>query len=301
MVTAPPAPTVIAANLVTSVPAFTGTDSDKIAAYTRLNTVRGQCGFGLLAQNMQLETSAQNHSNYMGLNFAAHPDAYGHVETAAYLGFTGLNPQDRNAMVSYGNLTQGEDIAPANTTTSSTPQVDAVNTLLQAGYHLKSIVGQGAYDVGLGNAILTPGTNAITVELGSKIAQLQDISSTDISTYPCAGSTTKSSPFGIGHETPEPLPGRDYTAMPVGAPIYVRVRVGQTLAITSFTVVAANGTSVAQGALLTQATDPNKLLGSNEVLFYPNTQLTAGTQYTVTIVGANNGTAFTRTFVFSTL
>ena len=206
----------------------------------------------------------------------------------------------------YGNLTQGEDFAPA--TTSTTTKVDGVTTLTTVGYHLKSIVGQGAYDIGIGSAVLGsgPGQTAtnisdVVLELGAKPTVLQDISSTDVSTYPCAGVTVKTSPFGIGHESPEPLPTRDYSARPVGQPIYVRVRAGQTLVITSFTVVSATGVNIEQGALLTQAHDPNKFLGANEVLFYPDTPLLVGAQYTVTINGTNNGTAFTRTFVFSTV
>lgn len=107
--TTPTGPTVIAANLVTSVPAFTGS-TDHIAAYTRINAVRGACGFGLLSQNSKLETAAQNHSNYMGNNFAAHNDVYSHLENAAYMnGFTGVNPSDRTALVGYGSLAIGED------------------------------------------------------------------------------------------------------------------------------------------------------------------------------------------------
>ncbi len=298
--TTPTGPTVIAANLVTSVPAFTGS-TDHIAAYTRINAVRGACGFGLLAQNTKLETAAQNHSNYMSNNFAAHNDAYGHVENAAYMnGFTGVNPSDRTAIVGYGSLAIGEDIAPANASSTS-PQVDAVNLLLQAGYHLKSVVGSGLYDMGIGIATLSPGTLALTADFGSTLSTLQDIASNAVATYPCQGSVTTTSPQGIGHENPEPFPNRDYSASPLGAPIYARVRTGQTLAIKAFNVTAAGSTTpIASAALFTSATDPNHLLQANEALFYPNAPLAAATTYNVSIVGTNNGAAFTQTFSFRT-
>lgn len=293
------APTVIPADLVTSVPAFTGI-TDRIAAYTRINAVRGACGFGLLAQNARLETAAQNHSNYMGNNFASHNDVYSHVENAAYMnGFTGVNPLDRATLAGYGSTRVGEDIATANAA-STTPQVDAVNALLQAGYHLRSVVGSGLYDMGMGTATLTPGILVSTLDFGSLSSTLQDIASNTVATYPCQGSVTTTSPQGIGHENPEPFPGRDYSAMPLGAPIYVRVRTGQSLVISSFTVSAAGGTAVTAAAILTAASDPNHLLQANDALFYPNAPLATATTYNVSIVGTNNGVAFTQTFSFRT-
>lgn len=296
---APTGPTVIAANLVTSVPAFTGSDTDRTAAYTKLNAIRGTCGFGLLAQNAQLETAAAHHANYIEGNFVAHPEVFGHVENAAYPGFTGAQPHDRNLAASYGDSSQSEDLVGV-AAGSTTPQADGVGALLQAGYHTKYLVGQGAYDMGVAAKVVPLG-GVTVIELGSKVSLLQDISSTDVSTYPCAGITVKTSPLGIGRETPDPLPARDYSSRPVGQPIYVRVRVGQTLAISSFTVVSATGTNIAQAALLSQANDPNKILSSNEVLFYPDTPLAAGAQYTVTINGTNNGVTFTRTVAFNTI
>lgn len=300
--TTPPPPTIIASTLVTSVAPFTGADTDKIKAYTNLNAIRGTCGFGLLAQNAQLETSAANHANYLGVNFLTHPDSQSHVENPAYPGFTGVTFADRDRFAGYAFQNGTEEFGPAFT--SATTQADVVQGLTTVGYHLAGLVGSGYLDIGIASAVLgsgpgqTPTTASdVVLELGAKTVVLQDISSADVSTYPCAGQTVKVNSRGIGHEVPEPFPGRDYSAKPLGQPIYVRVRVGQTLAITSVTMVSASGTTVPQAALLTNANDPNKMLGVNEALFYPDGALAAGTTYTVTITGTNNGTAFTRTEV----
>lgn len=297
--TNPTPPATTPGNLVTTVPAPTTTDPDKAAAYAFLNAQRSQCGFGLLASNTQLETAAQNHANYIGANFAAHSDAYSHTEVASYLNFTGVNPSDRIALTGYAaNGGGAEEFASA--TSGSSVQQTGIVTLLSAGYHLRSLVGGGYYDVGIATAGLVAGANTVVVELGAKTTPLQDVSSADLVSYPCAGSQVKTSAFGIGHESPEPFPARDYSAQPLGQPIYARIRSGQTLLVRSFTVQnSATQAFVPQAGLFTQASDPNHELGANEVLWYPNVPFVAGQSYVVTIVGTNNGVDFTKTFTFA--
>ena len=294
-------PSAISANLVTSVPTIAFASADKKAAYDKLNAVRSTCGTGLLAYNAQLETAGQYHDDFVGANFAAHPDAYAHIENAAYPGFKGATPGDRIALAGYpANGGGGEDFTGSNN--QATAQVDAIDALLGSVYHLQSIFGSGNYDVGIATAQLSGTTSSVTVlELAAKSTPLQDIGSADFVSYPCAGNAVKTSAFGVGRESPDPLPGHDYTTNPIGQPIYVRLRSGQTLVISGFTVTNTVGNvPVAQAALLTKANDPNNFLGINEAVFIPNGPLTIGATYSVTVTGTNNGTAFTKTFTFTT-
>ncbi len=299
--TNPTGPMVTPGNLITTLPTFAFTSTDKKAAYDKLNAVRSTCGTGLLAYNAQLETAGQYHADYLGTNFVTHPDSYSHIENATYPGFKGATPSDRIALAGYtANGGGAEDFTGGNN--QATVQVDSINVLLASVYHLASIFGSGNYDVGISTAVLAGTTSSVVVvELGAKTTPTQDISSADVVTYPCNGSAVKTSAFGVGRETPDPLPGRNYGTNPIGQPIYVRVRVGQTLVITSFTVTNTTAnTTVARGALLTKANDTNNFLSINEAVFIPNAPLAIGATYSVSITGTNNGTAFTKTYTFAT-
>jgi hypothetical protein len=128
----------------------------------------------------------------------------------------------------------------------------------------------------------------------------QDISGSDVLTYPCQGVTEASKQ--VPNEVPNPVPGRDLTTNPLGHPVLVAVRYGQTLAITSATMTnVATGAAVTLRAPITAAKDANSgQLLRNEGFILPDAALSANTSYQVTMNGTNNGTAFSRTFTFST-
>lgn len=117
-------------------------------------------------------------------------------------------------------------------------------------------------------------------------------------TYPCEGSVGVN--YRVTNESPNPVPGRDLLASPIGPGILVAVRTGQVLTVTSATMVTVSGnTPVTLRATMTKANDPNNALSDNQALIIPDAALTPSTDYKVTIVGKNGAADFTRTFTFS--
>ena len=281
-------------------------DPDQQTAYTALNNLRGTCGFGLLATNTNLQTAAFNHSLYISVNYNSHPDAYSHTENSAYSDYTGLSPLTRAQFAGYAASLVGEDLQGVLTTTPSTGNSTGFDELLLAPYHLRSLMF-GMRDIGWGSdfTVLNSGPDAgqsikwITIETGvSGTAQPQDVSSTDVVTYPCSGITTPAATFQ--GESPSAIPGRNYATNPTGQPIYLHVLAGQVLSVSTFTLTDAGGNVVAPAVILTSANDPNGILQENEAMFIPNVPLNATTSYTVSIIGTNQGVAFSRSFSFHT-
>ena len=290
-VTPPVTPAVAAATLVTSVPAATYA-GEQAAAFNLLNAERSQCGFGLLAQNAQLDTAAAGHANYLGVN-----NTSGHIQVAGQPGFTGVTIADRAANAGY-KVGDVSEIAAARIAGS----VSGIRGLLVAPYHLAAAM-RGYRDVGIGYSALS--TNSLVVNFGyASGGSLQLMSGTDIQTYPCNGSVGASRQ--LQYETPNPVPGRDLVANPIGTPILVAARVGNTLAITSATMIkVSTGASVQMRPAMGMSNDPNKVNGvsyfmSNEAYVAPEAALDPNSQYQVTVTGTNNGASFSRTFTFTT-
>lgn len=131
---------------------------------------------------------------------------------------------------------------------------------------------------------------------GSAGKQLQ--SSDQILTYPCEGTT--GTDRQLTGESPNPVPGRDLSANPLGGSVFVQLRYGNTLAITSATMIEkSTGSAVALRAPVTSINSGNAFL-SHQGYVAADAPLLANTPYQVTINGTNNGTVFSRTFTFTT-
>lgn len=282
-------PVSASASVVTTVApsSYTG---EMAIAFNLINSERSHCGFGLLSQSTQLDTSAMAHARYTVTNNSG---ATPHTEVAGQPGFTGVSPMDRMAATGYSIGASDELVALGSGTT-------AVRGLMSAPYHLAGLVGSYR-DIGIGMAATTVnGMSSVVINLGyQRWAAPQLLASADVKTYPCDGSSgVKPALFG---ESPNPIPGRDLQTNPMGAPIYVRVRDGNTLAITSASMLRLdNGSMVPLRAAITSANDPNRMLSANEGYVAPDASLEVNTSYQVTVTGTNNGTAFSRTFSFTT-
>lgn len=123
-------------------------------------------------------------------------------------------------------------------------------------------------------------------------------------TYPCDGSTGMIP--SLTAESPNPVPGRNLGASPLGISVGVKVDVGNTLVINSASMIkVSTGTPVTLRAPVTAANDPNAIAGvsyfkNNEGFVSADAPLETNTQYQATIVGTNSGTPFSRTFTFTT-
>lgn len=280
---------------VTSVPAATYS-GEEASALSLLNSERQNCGFGLLAQNPALDKSSQAHADYMFANISA-----SHNEVAGIQGFTGVTPQDRGAVAGYQG-TVGEVSAIMNFGPGFGAR--AVRSWLATPYHGAGILG--VYR-DLGIALRSSGNASnlvasVNIDLGyvANQAGQQDMGIGEVRTYPCQG-TVGSNPTFTSNEVPKPLPGRDLTARPVGAPLLVFSRQSTRVVISSASLLkVSTGASVPLLAPVTSTTDPNQYVPISFSYVFPDVPLEANTQYQATLTGSSNGTAFSRTFTFTT-
>lgn len=294
-------------SLVTSVPPATYsavTQTEEQAAFTYLNAERSHCGFGVLAHNRELDATAQGHSDWQLRN-----DTQAHYQVLGTPGFTGVTPMDRATAAGFGAGTSygvGEVImGRTGDNTKLNFGVFSVRGLLNAPYHEAGLLA-GTREVGIsvrngGDIGLMSGTRVVTtINTAFRFPQgMQLMSSSDIQTYPCEGST------GIDRmmqgETPNPVPGRDLYAKPLGSSIYIGVRYGQTLSIANASMVkASTGAAVQLRAPMTATNDPHGHINGHEALVSADAPLAPNTPYLVTINGSNNGITFSRSFTFVT-
>ena len=304
---ATPSPSIVTA---TDAPAYPN-GSEELAAYTLLNAERNRCGFGLLASNAALDAAARAHADYLIIN-----SLNTHLENATLFpeGFTGADPATRIKAQGYldaGGLTDEF----AFFTTSNPIQSElgigelGIRALLNAPYHLNGLM-TGYRDVGVAvrsNADTGRGSRGIFVQINAAYKASvgpQLLGSSEVKTYPCDGAT------GINrqltNETPNPVPGRDLSTSPLGSSVFIAVREGNQLGITSAAMTnASTGQAVVLRAPVTSANDPygpcvTGCFGPHQAYVVPDAPLQANTAYTVMIRGTNNGTAFSRTFTFTT-
>ncbi len=284
--------------------------SEELAVYTLLNAERNRCGFGVLAANAQLDAAARAHADYQLIN-----SRNSHLEDARITeGFTGVDPETR--VKAQGYLDAGGVTDEYAFYTSSSPITSvrglgesALRSLLNAPYHLNGLMS-GFRDVGVAvrsNANTTKGANGAFVQINAAYKasvgpQLLDAS--DVKTYPCQGATNISRE--LPNESPNPVPGRDLAANPLGSTVYIAVREGNKLSIASaFMKNAATGQNVVLRVPVTSVNDPygpcaSGCFKAHQAYIVPDGPLEGNTAYAVTINGSNNGAAFSRNFTFST-
>lgn len=285
--------------------------SEELAAYALLNAERNRCGFGLLADSAPLGAAAKAHADYMIIN-----SLNSHLENATLSpdGFTGTDPAARVKAQGYTDL--GGVTDEFAFFTSSNPIQSklgigelGIRALLNAPYHLNGLM-TGYRDVGIAvrsNDDTGRGERGVFVQINAAYKASvgpQLLGSSDVKTYPCDGAT------GINrqltNETPNPVPGRDLSISPLGSTVYIAVREGNRLGIASAAMThATTGQAVTLRAPVTAANDPfgpcaTGCFGPHQAYVVPDAPLQANTGYTVMISGTNNGTAFSRTFTFTT-
>ncbi|MBT2321712.1 CAP domain-containing protein [Variovorax paradoxus] len=303
---APSAPTdgVQPSSLVASVPPDTyGTASEAHQAFVLLNAERERCGFGLLAQNTQLDTAAKAHADWQIIN-----NQLTHFEVTGTSGFTGVTPLDRVSAAGYPVGGVSDEISGLYYSGSiAGTGVFGVRALLALPYHQAGMLS-GFRDVGMAmrgsDEVGTTGTfGARTVQqfdLGfTTSAGRQEPASDQVLTYPCEG--TSGIFYEITNESPNPAPGRDLRASPLGPGLLVAVRTGQALTISSASMQALSGNiPVVLRPTMTKSNDPNGVLAGHQALVIPDASLLPNTTYAVQIAGTNDGAAFQKSFSFAT-
>jgi uncharacterized protein YkwD len=286
-----PAPVPVAANLVTSVPAASYT-GEQAVAFNLINAERNRCGFGLLAQNEKLDAAAKAHAAYTPQSAITGEDL--HAEVPGRAGFTGATPTARASAQGYSGAVT--EVMSLGTGTS------AVRALLSAPYHLRGLM-DGYRDIGIGIFVSPLALYPYFVaNLGTQTGVgVQHLGNSDVVTYPCEGVTGVN--FQLRGEIPNPVPGRNLSANPIGTPVLIKVRDGNVLTITNAGMInVGTGAVIALRAPISAANDPNGAgyFKPSEAYIAPDAPLMRGTMYQVTITGTNNGAAFSRTFSFTT-
>lgn len=296
-----------------------------------LNAKRTQCGFGGVQYDSELTKAAANHANYLGYISEKNKTDYGSHNEGTVSGligtgtenpyYTGFSVSDRvKTPANKGNLAQAvnynytavaENISLSTLTTVSTT-VDAastsqtmLNSLLAAPYHMRGLVSPSLNQVGVNYSQTTwQNTNNKNIlsllELVSAAAANQaQVSNASLLTYPCGGS--ENTEYELTDETPNPIPGRDLQANPVGQPIYILAPANKTIQNIEATIATQNGMSASNLTMLTREKDPNKILKANEAFIIPETALQPLTKYTVTYrVTYTTGEIASNKFDFST-
>lgn len=290
--------------IVTTVAAPTyAVASEELSAYSLLNAQRTSCGFGSLAQNSMLDAAALAHNDYQLRN-----NVSSHYESATLfpLGFTGVTPTDRVLAQGYTNAGDVGDEYSINRGRSikTGEGADAIRGLLNAPYHLMGLM-TGFREVGISvrsnTDVGTTNANVYThLNLAYKAAAGQQlIASGEVKTYPCEGSVGLNRQ--LQNETPNPVPGRNLATTPLGTAIYVQVRDGDVLTLTSASLTQiSTGLPVVLRTPMNAANDPNEILKGHQAFILADSPMAANASFQAIINGTNNGVAFSRTFTFTT-
>jgi uncharacterized protein YkwD len=281
--------------------------SEELAAFNQINLARSTCGFGTLRQNTLIDTATENHAVWMAAN-----SNIAHNETPNTTGFTAVDSFARLTYVGYKWQSAGEVLSGIHSIAKSGYGAYGTRLLLSAPYHLMGLM-QGNREIGItvktsgptgsGADIVYPGaapTTFLVADMGSDSTYLYQTQGTsDVLTYPCQGITNTATK--LENESPNPIANRDLATNPVGQPVFVQVAMGQTLSITTASIVTTVGSNpVAIAKTLTASNDDNRIIRPNQAILIPDAPLAANTEYTVTIQGTNNGAMFLKSFTFTT-
>lgn len=276
-----------ASTLVTSVPATTyPEESVEKEAFDWINGERARCGMGLLRQDVRLDLAAQDHTNYLRVNFRnGNLTEATHEQNPAWPAFTGIDGSARALARGYPGW--ASDLIGGGA-------IQGFQTLFgYATYH--SLEAQGPLpDVGMNNneGLVVLNMGLPTRDLNARAGQYP--AGDAVVTYPCDGVKLKYRFHWA--ERPSPLPNEDLGKR--GPPLTVFVRGPQELQVREFTVTTASGMTV-PGTLLTIAEQPN-MLSKSEGVFIPLQVLPANATFNVVIKGTNDGQRFEKRYSFST-
>jgi len=303
--------------MLTSIPTPTyPAGSDVLAAFNYLNKERARCGFGMVAQNQILDTTAKDHLNYIAQNGGR----FTHTQIPGRPGFTAVSPSDRAMLLGYGvsgKVFVGEALASGGGVFNSSIfgrglGVNATRSLLNAPYHalglldshketgaayelIEQIIFDSKFTFFMSGLILNSGFPDF-----NNRANNQDVATDAVRTYPCQGSTDIDRQ--LRGEVPNPVAPRNLETNPIGSSIMIKTNPKSVLSITGASMTnVSNGAPINLLPTLTKLNDPNSHIQSNNVaVVMPNAPLDPMTDYKVVINGTNNGVAFKREFQFRT-
>lgn len=287
-------------------PSYSGTEERQ--AINLLNTERARCGFGKLKQNTQLDAAARSHADYqIRNNLDSH---FEHVSKYP-AGFTGITQMHRAEAKGYTGAAAVSDEYSFFTGSADKAGrgVKGIRSLLNAPYHVRGMMA-GYRDVGLtvrSNADVGASSPAVFLGLNAAYKRSEGpqlLASNVVATFPCEGSLEVQRQ--LLDESPNPVPGRNLAVQPLGSTIYVAVRVGYRLKITSATMTrAGTNQAVRLRTPITSTNDPHApcetgCFEPHEGYIASDAPLEPNTAYQVSIQGTNSGERFIKSFRFMT-
>ncbi|WP_250441989.1 CAP domain-containing protein [Caballeronia sp. AZ1_KS37] len=265
-------------------------DSFHLAAFNLLNKQRQQCGFPALQENTALDQADAAHAQYQATN-----NTVSDWETAGAPGFTGASYADRAAHFGYTATTSVGGVSGGIYTNATWTEAQygeqAIYALISGVYH-SFIAVAPMTTIGIGKVATT--YNGFPQEWYSmSLAKYQGGMTNAPLTFPCQGTT------GVAYSSLGEMPTPPATSGHWGTPVAVAGNPTDVIVMQTGSMTDSSG-HVISLQVLDSAKDPNKILAPYMGVAYPTTPLSPNSSYTVSINGTINGTAFSRTFTFTT-
>jgi hypothetical protein len=264
--------------------AVTGTkcstmSTDATAALAAIDSVRTKMGMAAINCDNKIQHAAINHAKYQGLN-----NVMTHQEVAGKQGFTGVNFWDRMKYTGFAGSAMNEVISGGGGGTA------VVNQFMNSVYHRVPFVSFQAKSYGFGNYISGATNKYGTIDFASGGSAP---SPTTTVVWPSVNATGVPKSFSCNTESPNPCNAGQTV---VGSPISLTG--GSDLTITS-TKIVKKGTATGL-AHLVRTNSFSGYIPKTQVYLIPNAPFAAATSYTATVTGSLNGSAFTKTWSFTT-
>ena len=278
------------------------TNTDMSQSLIKLNEYRSATGLNTLTRLTSLDSSSQNHANYITTN-----NIIGHQEASSNSGFTGEYAPSRAIYAGYANRNVLENLA------TQSDEMKALRALMSAIYHRFGFLSNNIDEIGYASALMSDngvfvynmGNSKITIGCGetfdsgtyysgicidtdhkvkeSRYHEIRD-SNPAYTIWPNSGATDI--PPAFYEETPDPLP--DYSHS--GYPISIEFNQNSVSSVDSCDIkLSHNGTQLDTIVLMNSSNDPNSKFNDFEFALFPTSRLDWGSTYDVEITYAVDG------------
>ena len=285
-----------------------------------LNGLRTKAGLPKFSEQSNLNTAAQNHSDYMQINNVA-----GHYEDSSKSGYTGYSPMDRALDSSYSSRVVSENLSAGVET-----DTESIDGLFSAIYHRFGFLNLSFDEIGIGKShngdtyfytydMGNTGVNLLCQETAAssgyknvcsdaeKIVDRADFenalsshkeSAPELIIWPAVNSDNI--PPVFYEESPDPLPNDSVT----GYPISVEFNDGKfdtPPTVSSFTLVnVVTNSAVDNIVVMNENNDPHDDFTAYQFALFPEKRLEWGSQYRAKIIYTYDGVEKTKIWSFST-
>lgn len=292
-----------------------------IDVYSHLNQLRNSAGMTSLTKNDALEDAANNHANYLVNN-----NRFGHDETHALPGFTGVNAPDRANHALYYSRNIGEGIA------SGKDDIEAIDNLFSAIYHRFSLMNPDFDEIGISGVTKNVSStvlvhNIANSDLNRHCQESQFVGPGAFYTNVCKNDIKQATtlydqtlentnnrsdniivwppvngeniPPVFFEETPDPLPDYSVSGYPVSVQ-YNSTNSDEFILNAIYLYEDNTNNLITDTRLLNSSTDPNQKFSENEYALFPLERLKWNTRYRVEMEFSIAGILDSKQWTFET-